>query len=344
MPLPYQIDTYVNGKRVRKRFASKSELLQFQASLERQKESAGQPCLNSLDSALMQYVTYCRTNKAESTYKRDIARLATFHQWAKDNGLFEIHDITPAAIEKFKNWYLSNAPLDPKKARNRIHHNPKSSVNKYLQLIKAMFNWAHNQNLIADNPIHKVPILRDVRRKFPRIFSKEELEIIFKTAPSPYNEFFRLLVYTGMRVGEALYLEWSDIDRKSGLIKIQSKPGFHPKTYEIRSVPIHPAIAEIFTDSQIRKSVKYIFDDGHGNHAFTNDRALKYLKNTLRLNSLPDANLYTFRHTFASNLVMAGVDIATIKELMGHASITTTEQYLHVAPERKISAIERLEF
>ena len=58
---------------------------------------------------------------------------------------------------------------------------------------------------------------------------------------------------------------------------------------------------------------------------------------------VPGFRLYDFRHTFGSRSAMAGVDLATLKELMGHSSITTTLRYVHPTPEHKRKAMELLE-
>ena len=146
-----------------------------------------------------------------------------------------------------------------------------------------------------------------------------------------------------MRAGELFYLEWNDVDFKSRIIKIQSKPNFHPKTYEIRSIPINDELYRVLR--AIPRGKRYVFDDGFGNHLFQIDSALRYLKRVIWQNGIPEANLYTFRHTFGSQLVMAGVDLVTVKELMRHASITTTEKYLHVNNESRIrTAVDRLKF
>ncbi len=56
-----------------------------------------------------------------------------------------------------------------------------------------------------------------------------------------------------------------------------------------------------------------------------------------------DFRLYDFRHTHGSRMAMAGVDLMTLRELMGHSSITITQRYCHPTPEHKVSAMERLE-
>jgi integrase len=57
---------------------------------------------------------------------------------------------------------------------------------------------------------------------------------------------------------------------------------------------------------------------------------------------IPNYTWHTNRHTFASRLVMAGVDLCTVQELLGHKSITTTMRYAHLAPIHQLAAVQRL--
>ncbi|MEW6016134.1 MAG: tyrosine-type recombinase/integrase [Candidatus Zixiibacteriota bacterium] len=337
---------YRAGKRYRKRCSTKGEAIDFMASVMRLDFGDSEDDNPLFVELLPRYISYCQTNKSVQTVRADNARLAAILDWTKTAQVHFLSDFTPAAMERFKGWYLSHAPLDPKKNSpyGKTRGNPKSTLNKYLSLIKAFLNWAVVHGYLKENPLKGFALIKDVRRRFPRYFTKEELEVIFKAARSPYREYFQWLAYTGMRSGELDHLEFDDISLSQGIIKIQSKPGFHPKTYEIRSIPLHPVLAKYLRDNKPVPGQRYIFGNAQGGHAFKAGTALKHLVNILRLNEFPDGNLYSFRHTFASHLVMAGVDIATLKELMGHSTITTTEQYLHVAPERKKAAVERLEF
>lgn len=335
----FEVDFYHSGRRYRKRIKGRTAAIDFENRIVGQNAANGNAG-SSFGSALAGYISYCRLNKSDTTVRSDIARLSIFFNWAKKENIEYLSEITPPFIEKFKIYYLANGPLDSKKAKRG--RNPKSTFNKYLEIIKSFLNWSVNNDLLTQNPLKRMPGFKDIQRRFPRFFSKEELAIIFKSAPPAYADYFRMLAYTGLRAGELDHLDWQDIDQDRGIIKIQSKPGFHTKTYHIRSIPIHSEIKH-FLSVRV-PGHRYIFDDGHGNHAFRQNAAYCHLKNILRLNNLPDGNLYSFRHTFASHLVMVGIDLATIKELMGHASITTTEQYLHVAPERKKFAVESLQF
>jgi site-specific recombinase XerD len=59
---------------------------------------------------------------------------------------------------------------------------------------------------------------------------------------------------------------------------------------------------------------------------------------------LEDVTFHTFRHTFASHLVMAGVDLATVKELLGHSTIAMTLRYAHLSQDHKIEAVKKLPY
>jgi len=64
----------------------------------------------------------------------------------------------------------------------------------------------------------------------------------------------------------------------------------------------------------------------------------------LRRAEIAGANLHTLRHTFASNLVMGGVDLRTVQELLGHSTIKVTEEYSHLSPDHRSRAVEVLDF
>jgi len=68
----------------------------------------------------------------------------------------------------------------------------------------------------------------------------------------------------------------------------------------------------------------------------------KWFETALRLAGIENVTWHTLRHTFASRLVMAGVDLKTVQELMGHKSIAMTARYSHLAPSHKLAALEKL--
>lgn len=148
-----------------------------------------------------------------------------------------------------------------------------------------------------------------------------------------YVDLFTFLVDTGLRVGEALRLEWRDVDLDRGLITVWISKGERP-----RSVPLTGRVKAIL---RARKGT------GVGPWTWTTPTSLRHAWTLARahMGLVNDEQFvpHALRHTFASRLVQAGVPILTVKELCGHKSIEITLRYAHLAPTNLVDAISRLE-
>jgi integrase len=146
---------------------------------------------------------------------------------------------------------------------------------------------------------------------------------------------FDIALHTGMRPSEQYGLEWNRVDLTRNLITIpKSKNG------ATRHIPLNSVARAAFQELHKRTNGKgCIFANIHG-------EALKgykhWFEDAVSTAGLEDFTWYCLRHTFASRLVMAGVDIRTVAELMGHKNIQMTMRYAHLAPEYKLAAVERL--
>jgi integrase len=126
------------------------------------------------------------------------------------------------------------------------------------------------------------------------------------------------------------------------LIHVQAKPefGFHTKSDKPRSVPINTELEEILNNLPVHGG--FIFDDGRGSPFHCPDYYTKEFTKILGRAGIKNGNLHTLRHTFVSRLVMAGADLTTVKELAGHANISTTMRYAHLSPDHKAKTVELL--
>ena len=93
--------------------------------------------------------------------------------------------------------------------------------------------------------------------------------------------------------------------------------------------------------SGLDKANEYVLTHSDGRQVKSNKGAFS---SALKKSGIDHCRIYDLRHTFTSNLVMAGVDIVIVKELMGHKDISMTMRYSHPTPEHKKQAIERLNF
>ncbi len=138
-----------------------------------------------------------------------------------------------------------------------------------------------------------------------------------------------------MRNGEVLSLKWKNIDLKHGFILLDTT-----KNGERREIPINSTLMSVFQRVQRRLDVPYVFFDNAGN-PYKDVR--KSFDTACRKAGIKDFHFHDLRHTFASHLVMAGVDLVAVKELLGHKTLTMTLRYAHLAPSHKVKAVDTLD-
>jgi integrase len=128
---------------------------------------------------------------------------------------------------------------------------------------------------------------------------------------------------------------WQDIDMKAGVIQIlQTKNG------ERRDIPMTATLWDTLQRHPRRLGSEYIFPGKTGNGMVD---IRKRFNKALQKAGIQGFVFHDLRHTFASHLVMSGVDLMTVKELLGHKRIEMTLRYAHLAPDHKRAAINRLD-
>lgn len=223
-----------------------------------------------------------------------------------------------------------------------------SSVNKILVYISHVFNMAKNNEYFAgDNPISKVKKLKVDNRRI-RFLSREEAAILFerlsKMPTSTVFDMSLLALCCGLRAGEVCKLQAIDINFTVRRVYVRD-----PKGIINRALPM-PQI--VFDMLQRRcsglKPNDYLFmkSDGSEHVNSISDQYQRIVDDLFNKDVTDDRNkvvFHTLRHTFASWLAMDGVDINTISELMGHATLEMTKRYMHLAPNKFDNAITCLE-
>jgi len=142
---------------------------------------------------------------------------------------------------------------------------------------------------------------------------------------------FDLAVYTGIRRGEQYRLRWEDVNFEQRLLTIaRSKNG------AMRHLPLNASAQHALAELYARNS--------HSEFVCGGVKEPRYWYQPVVIAAgLKDFTWHCLRHTFASRLVMAGVDIRTVAELMGHKTLAVTMRYAHLAPDHQRAAVERLE-
>ena len=253
--------------------------------------------------------------KAKRSWERDEETLTLARAFFKRK---RIDEISSWDVERFK--------------AARVKEVSKSTVNRELAVIKRLFTLAVDWNLVEKNPVKKVAMYR-IEEKVMRVLSQEEERKLIDAAAPHFKPLIIVAINTGMRRGELLNLQWEQVDLQSSTITIkQSKSG------KVRHIPINKKAQEALENLL----------EPHTGHVFVfRGSPMKAVKTAfagaVRRAGIQHCTQHSTRHTFATRLVLAGVDLATVMQLMGHASISTTMKYAHPSPPHKREAVERLD-
>lgn len=221
----------------------------------------------------------------------------------------------------------------------------KSHVEKIRRVLREMFSRARKSRLIAYNPSEDLD-LPDNTEQGHRSFTDEERTLLLKVCKeNDFGLWFVLLLYTGMRPGEAAALNWNDVDFSSNLIHIHAalESGSNriksPKTDAgSRDIPIHAELLPWLLSAKGNPFTP-VFPTQSGGRQNSGSMArlwrackramniaagAEVYRNQLQEDLFPDLTPYCLRHTFATDCARACVPLETTRWLLGHADISTT--------------------
>jgi len=356
----WYIDVRVNGRRVRKRVGSSKKIavLALQdAEVSSARNEFGFASKDILiDKFIEQYMQYSQATHQPSTTNRYRAVIEHFQAFIKDkrSDVNFLSQVTPEVIDQYK-IFRKNAWVNPngdviesdEEVRDHTRKGARAhTINFEISAIRTIFNLAIKWGYLRDNPTKQVKKLKVNDAKPVRFLSKEECQRLLEACPPDLYPVYFTFLHTGMRKAELENLEWNDIDLQRGKIKIRRKEFWQPKTGE-REIPINSALHSLLTDlrKQNKSGLKSNFVFPHPKGGKMRIKLREKLIQIARKAGIEDlTKVHTLRHTFASHLVMSGVDLPTVKKLMGHSDIQTTMIYAHLAPDHLAEAVDRLSF
>jgi len=144
-------------------------------------------------------------------------------------------------------------------------------------------------------------------------------------------------IYTGLRIrSEALTLRWEDIDLRRNLLSVAAA---YAKSGEARVVPLNSIVQEALGRLKASARGEFVFSKPDGS-PYRSFRTV--FENACKRANISGVTLHTLRHTFASRLTMAAVDLRTIQELGGWRNLEMVLRYSHLSPSHKAEAVERI--
>lgn len=216
--------------------------------------------------------------------------------------------------------------------------NKPATVNRLLAVISHMFTKAVEWDMMSKevSASIRVKMLPENNRRL-RFLSKEECQTLVDNCDSHLKPIAITAMNTGCRKSEILNLRWDEhIDLKHGFILLDIT-----KNGERREIPINATLRNVLQSLTKRLDIPCVFYDSTTGKPFKDVK--KSFATACRKSGIKDFHFHDLRHTFASHLVMAGVDITTVKELLGHKEIKMTLRYAHLAPSHKVKAVDVLD-
>ena len=234
-----------------------------------------------------------------------------------------LRQILPADIERY--------------VATRVKQVKPATVNRELAFLKRVFNVAIADNKAETNPVRRVKFFRENNQRVRFLTSDEEQNLRIAIGDEEWSK-VEFAVHTGLRQSEQFLLKWENVDFTTGIITIdRSKHG------ETRRLPMNDTVREILQTRESRMKSSYVFPSQ------TNETPIEVHNYMSRVfgPALDAAKIENFRwhdlrHTFASRLVMAGVNLRTVQELLGHKTLVMTLRYAHLSPEHQLDAVQRL--
>ncbi len=237
-------------------------------------------------------------------------------------------------LEKIQSEKLK-AGKQQKLVAGKLHTVPNkpATINRFIAVIAHMFTKAADWNMIDRASIPKVKMLKENNKRL-RYLSKEECLELIAACDQHLKPIVTTALNTGMRKQEILGLRWDKhVDLRHGFILLS-----HTKNGERREIPINATLRASLQGLPRRLDVPYVFFDPANGKPY--QEVKKSFATALKRAKIQEFHFHDLRHTFASQLVMSGVDLVTVKELLGHTDIKMTIRYAHLAPSHKVKAVE----
>jgi integrase/recombinase XerC len=268
-------------------------------------------------------------------YARDLGYLGTFLAHHYGSASWSWEDVDRAAIRGYLG-YLTR------------HGLAKRSVARALSAVRTFFRFLHRDERIAANPARAVPTPK-LDRHLPGYLDRGQIGVLFEMAETRAHEgrftdvrnlaILELFYSTGMRLSELRGVNRADLDLVSQQVKVRGKG----KKERIIPIGDHAQLAlrnyEAKRDELARNigaavDRAAVFVNSRGKRLSVRAIQLVVTRFLKQIDGEAELSTHSLRHSFATHLLDAGADLRAVQELLGHASISTTQIYTHTSVER----------
>ena len=285
--------------------------------------------VSRLSRHISQFLRHLRSEKRSSdftvqSYQTDLAQ---YLQFLEENGEPQVSKLSVRAFLAT----LSRAGLSP------------ATVNRKLACLRSFFKYLCAREVMETNPAQGLPFQRKEKRLPTFLDSRTILDAIARISIDKYDTFrdrtiLELFYASGIRLRELTGLDIADVDIVNGLIRVTGK-GARQRLVPfgknvLKVIKDYLACREDYLNALGKRSTKALFVNPKGERISPRlvQRRVKDL--LFSASGKTDASPHVLRHSFATHLLDAGADLLAVKELLGHSSLSTTQIYTHLTPER----------
>lgn len=276
---------------------------------------------HSFSDLTVKYLEWCKGRQRSYEIKKYV-----LERTLKDYSDMFISEISNSVIEQMQSDLIS-------KGRKVAY------INKITAILKHMMGKAYDWDMISESNLKSIRKAKNLKgeNKRLRFLSLEESQSLIDSCDSFLKPVVVMALNTGMRKSEILNLTWNQLDLKHGFILLDKT-----KNGERREIPLNSTLKVLLSSIVRRLDVPFVFCNPQTGKPFQKDWKKPFLS-ALKKAGIRDFVFHDLRHSFASQLVMAGVDITTVSRLLGHKTLTMTLRYAHLAPSHLLKAVEILD-
>ncbi len=321
----WYLSVTVNGKRIRKAIkeartrtqAERAERILRDEIYENRYGDGGQRLFS--DFVEKSYKPYAKEHKRGYNVELSILNVLI-----EKFGKQRLIEITPETVEKFKRERATEIT-------NRGNLRSKSTVNRDVAVLSAVFNLAKDFGEIKENPVSRIKYYTNLNSR-ERVLSEFEEKVLFNAIRDDvrFSRQVEILLYTGMRRGELFKLEWRDIDLAEGYINIRKET---TKTGKARSIPMFSNVREIFENLRGEVADTIITEKIFSGSIWEKTKLTAKFREVCDSFGFNDLTIHSLRHTFSTRCQKHGVGAFAQKALLGHAKLSMTDRYTHLSKE-----------
>jgi integrase len=275
----------------------------------------------TLTELMDRYVSEHATRRAN--YRRELTSIKNL------KGFFgnpKLDQITPKLIVAYKNRRYTDG-VKP------------ATINRELATLKKAFNLARREwEWCTDNPVCRVSMEKENNWRDRWLTLEEEQRLLPATAPW-LRELVVFAIYTGMRMGEILALTWAGVDLYRRTVTV-----FRSKNGERRTIPVNTTVLDLLKHKYTARlrTTDTVFHS-HTHTPIDGSNIRRALTAALGIAKIQDLHFHDLRHTFATRMVQAGIDLYKVQRLLGHKSPIMTQRYAHHYPESLRDGVDALD-